>query len=246
MFFKKTFLFLIALINVISLTGCGAKHITKNTLEPYFLFEESMNNAKVSHQEYISYLANIEEHYVSVDQIKNRVTPVKSVNAFTCDFKGKTCEEYSYDGSIENKAGINNYTYVYNRDGMRISKSSNDVFTEYLYKDGRIAEINEYSGNRKTADSQLLSKTIFSYNDEGVGNLARTTQYNGNDTVVIDYVVQYNDDGLPAVINTIIDDELTTYTLLTYTSKGLIETRTMYTITPNLDVINGYFEYTYE
>ena len=75
---------------------------------------------------------------------------------------------------------------------MRISKSGNDVFTEYTYDKGRLSSIIDYQGSEKSASSEVIRSMTFGYNNQN-----KATYIKGFDTTTetksnFDYTLEYD------------------------------------------------------
>ncbi|MBE6127708.1 MAG: hypothetical protein E7185_00380 [Erysipelotrichaceae bacterium] len=243
---KKTGTILISLSMALLLGGCGAdKHVTEYTPENYYLYAEAMKSAGYKKRISTAYINNTDKVFTSVQELKENVKPSDMPSVLECDYKEKTCDAY-YLGEGDTKVGNVRYIYRYNSTNMRISKSGNDVFTEYTYDKGRLSSIIDYQGSEKSASSEVIRSMTFGYNNQN-----KATYIKGFDTTTetksnFDYTLEYDVQGRLVKINAMLNGAVGSYTVLTYREDGLLSSSATYGITESGENLLSYYEFTYE
>ncbi len=228
------------------LCGC-TKHSAAYSAEYYYLYPQFMKAAGVTKRIATVYIPDNDKVYTSVEDVIAKVSPAASKNVTSCDFSAGVCEAFSLNEGSEEKVGAVTYTYRYNEKKMAISRSGNNVFTEYQYTDGKLTSLADYEGTGKTADSVPLRTIQFDYDANGHGTHSKLTENTTDPVSAYDYTMEYDDSGRLIRINTMMAGVFKGHTVLTYNEKGLIVTSTVYAIvSEDKEKILTYTEYTYE
>ena len=141
-----------------------------------------------------AYINNTDQVYKTVEQLKENVQPSEAPSVLECDYKEKTCDAY-YLGEDGTKVGAVRYIYRYNDSNIRISKSGNNVFTEYTYDKGRLTSIIDYEGTEKSASSVAFHTVEFGYNNDNKATYVKVTDTTTETKSSFDYTLEYDDQG---------------------------------------------------
>ncbi len=243
---KKILSFILSGILCVFLTGC-AKHSAAYSAEYYYLYPQFMKAAAVTKRIATVYIPDAADTYTTVEDVVKKVKPASSRTVTECDFSTGACSVYSLNDGSDEKIGAVTYTYNYNEKKMAISRSGNNVFTEYLYTDGKMVSLADYEGTGKTADSVPLRTIVFDYDNSGHGTHSKLTDNTTDPVSTYDYTMEYDGAGRLIRINTMMAGVFKGHTILTYNEKGLIVSSAVYSIvSENQEKVLTYTEYTYE
>ncbi len=243
---KKTGIAILSMSMALLFGGCSSEgHVTAYTAEPYYLYAEAMKSAGFKKRISTAYINNTDQVYKTVEQLKENVQPSEAPSVLECDYKEKTCDAY-YLGEDGTKVGAVRYIYRYNDSNIRISKSGNNVFTEYTYDKGRLTSIIDYEGTEKSASSVAIHSMEFGYNNDNKATYVKVTDTTTETKSSFDYTLEYDDQGRLVKINAMLNGAIGSYTVLTYREDGLLGSAATYGVTETGNNILTYYEFTYE
>ena len=231
---------------VAALSGCnGVKHVTENTAENYYFYEQTMENAKVTTRKAIVYAAGLDSVYATVDDLKEGMKDSADTTIVACNYKDHTCETYTLNKDSDTKVGLTTYTYRFDSSNYIISKSGNGVYTDFKFENGRISSITQYEGEEKVAGAAVLSERTFVYDENNV-NTQIIVKDNENDKTIT-YNVEYNEQGKPVKLSGMDENGINISNIqIEYNEKGLMSSRTTVAINNGTETVSSYAQYTYE
>jgi hypothetical protein len=145
-------------------------------------------------------------------------------------------------GPDDTKVGAVTSSYRYARGGERIAKIGGGYYLEYTYKDGRLDQINRYSGEKKTADAEAVMNIEFKYDADGNNTVVSVVDETDGNRQVYDYKLSYDEKGrLSAIVYVSEAGDEESYTNFVYNDKGLVASAARYGKDDRLLVLTEYY-----